>query len=132
MKVGALELSSPAVKFVKDDENRVLIFSFCFIFSNILKEFVDVELYELRETNALVEEYMLLANISTAKEILKFFPAFSMLRRHPFPRQKQFQGLIDIVQKHGMTIDISSSKALSESLNKAKKTVLIESLLNQS
>ena len=35
---------------------------------------------ELKETNALVEEFMLLANIYVAKKIQSVFPESSMLR----------------------------------------------------
>ena len=38
------------------------------------------EMKELHETNALVEEFMLLANISVAEEIFRKFPESSLLR----------------------------------------------------
>jgi len=69
----------------------------------------------------LVEEFMLLANIAVAKEIVKFFPAFSMLRRHPPPKIKQFIALVELVQKLGIKLQIDSSKSLSDSLDKAVK-----------
>uniref|UniRef100_A0A6B2KXC0 Ribosomal RNA-processing protein 44 n=1 Tax=Arcella intermedia TaxID=1963864 RepID=A0A6B2KXC0_9EUKA len=106
MEVGALSLSSPQVKFKKDEEN---------------KEPVDVELYEMKETNSLVEEFMLLANVAVAKEILKFFPAYSLLRRHPPPKMKQFAALVDLVQNMGLNLKVDSSKSLSESLDKATR-----------
>jgi len=49
---------------------------------------IDVELYQIKDTNQLVEEYMLLANVAVAKQIYKFFPAFALLRRHPPPKMK--------------------------------------------
>eukprot|EP01125_Pyxidicula_operculata_P004297 TRINITY_DN1650_c0_g1_i1.p1 TRINITY_DN1650_c0_g1~~TRINITY_DN1650_c0_g1_i1.p1 ORF type:complete len:1014 (+),score=302.63 TRINITY_DN1650_c0_g1_i1:51-3092(+) len=106
LEVGALSLSSPQVKFKRDEENQ---------------DPIDVELYELRETNALVEEFMLLANIATAKEILKFFPSFALLRRHPAPKMKQFNALVDLVKSMGITLQIDTSKSLAESLDKAVK-----------
>ena len=42
----------------------------------------DVSMYSLKESNALVEEFMLLANITVAKQTLKHFPSLSILRRH--------------------------------------------------
>lgn len=33
----------------------------------------------------MVEEFMLLANISVAEKIYKEFPEYAMLRRHPAP-----------------------------------------------
>jgi exosome complex exonuclease DIS3/RRP44 len=40
------------------------------------------------ETNSLVEEFMLLANVSVAEKILNRFPAISILRRHQEPKPK--------------------------------------------
>jgi exosome complex exonuclease DIS3/RRP44 len=34
----------------------------------------DVAMYSLKDSNALVEEWMLLANITVSKQILKFYP----------------------------------------------------------
>eukprot|EP01130_Rhizamoeba_saxonica_P003870 TRINITY_DN1605_c0_g1_i1.p1 TRINITY_DN1605_c0_g1~~TRINITY_DN1605_c0_g1_i1.p1 ORF type:complete len:947 (+),score=208.29 TRINITY_DN1605_c0_g1_i1:29-2869(+) len=101
---GALSLSSPAVKFKREEENQ---------------DPVDVELYELRETNSLVEEFMLLANVSVAKQIHKTFPAFSLLRRHPPPDGKKFQALIDLVNRKGIELNIDTSKSLADSLDQA-------------
>jgi len=46
---------------------------------------IDVEAKKLRDTNSMVEEFMLLANISVAERILAEFPECAMLRRHPEP-----------------------------------------------
>lgn len=62
---GALTLASPAVKFIKDEETQ---------------NPVDIELYQLRETNSMVEEFMLLANISVAQKIYESFPSYALLR----------------------------------------------------
>ena len=62
---GALTLASPEVRFQLDFDSQ---------------DPVDVEMKELVETNALVEEFMLLANISVAKEIHKKFAVSSLLR----------------------------------------------------
>jgi len=105
---GGLCLSSPQVKFIREEREEN-------------QEIVDVELYEMKETNSLVEEFMLLANIDVAKEILRFFPGFSLLRRHPPPKMKQFQALIDYVKQTGTDLKIDSSKSLSESLELAQR-----------
>jgi exosome complex exonuclease DIS3/RRP44 len=76
---GALTLASPQVKFGLDTETM---------------NPTDVEMYELSEANFLVEEFMLLANIYVAKEILKNFPNNSCLRRRNLninERSKPFQ-----------------------------------------
>jgi exosome complex exonuclease DIS3/RRP44 len=70
MERGALVLASPEVKFSTEKDSS---------------DPVDVEMKELKETNALVEEFMLLANISVARRICQEFPETSLLRRHPQP-----------------------------------------------
>ena len=45
-------------------------------------------MYKMYDTNSLVEEFMLLANVSVAEKILSRFPAISILRRHQQPKVK--------------------------------------------
>lgn len=65
MEAGALNLASPEVKVQTDSETS---------------DPVDVQTKELLETNSLVEEFMLLANISVAKKIWEKFNDTAMLR----------------------------------------------------
>lgn len=51
-----------------------------------------------RETNSMVEEFMLLANVSTAQKTLQEFPDCSCLRRHPCPPPSNFDPLIKAAQ----------------------------------
>lgn len=55
---------------------------------------LDVEVKKLFETNSMVEEFMLLANISVAQKILQEFPECAMLRRHPIPPSSNFDPLL--------------------------------------
>ena len=66
MAAGALNLASPEVKIQLDSSES--------------SDPVDVEQKELRETNSLVEEFMLLANISVARKIQETFPQTAVLR----------------------------------------------------
>ncbi|DAZ98034.1 TPA: hypothetical protein N0F65_004524 [Lagenidium giganteum] len=102
---GALTLASPEVRFVLDTETQ-----------NPL----DVQMYALRATNALVEEFMLLANITVAKKIVRHFPTFSMLRRHPAPSKRQFDLLCSQAKAVGVDMHVDNSKQLQESLDKAQ------------
>ncbi|KAI9354526.1 hypothetical protein DFJ73DRAFT_624014 [Zopfochytrium polystomum] len=104
MEAGALVLASPEVRFNLDNDAQ---------------DPVDVELKEMKDTNALVEEFMLLANIYVAKKIYSVFPDSSMLRRHPKPPQTNFESLIRAARGMGVEIDPSSNKTLSTSLDNA-------------
>ncbi len=66
MAAGALNLASPEVKIQLDSSES--------------SDPIDVEQKELRETNSLVEEFMLLANISVARKIQETFPQTAVLR----------------------------------------------------
>ncbi|KAJ7037505.1 hypothetical protein C8F04DRAFT_1092687 [Mycena alexandri] len=104
MAAGALNLASPEVKIHLDSAES--------------SDPIDVEQKEMRETNSLVEEFMLLANISVARKIWEAFPATAVLRRHLPPPRTNFDKLKDILGKRkGMTLDVSSSGALADSLD---------------
>ena len=102
---GALTLASPEVKFVLDSESL---------------NPTDVQAYTLMEANALVEEFMLLANITVAKKILRNYPTLSVLRRHPSPNRAMFESLISKARCRGFEIDIENSKRLADSLDAAQ------------
>ncbi|OCH86604.1 RNB-domain-containing protein, partial [Obba rivulosa] len=100
MAAGALNLASPEVKIHLDSAES--------------SDPIDVEQKVLKETNSLVEEFMLLANISVAQKIQETFPQTAVLRRHLPPPPTNFEKLKDILQKRkGMTLDVSSSGALA-------------------
>ena len=65
---------------------------------------------QIREANQMVEEMMLLANITVAEHILVAFPSCSLLRAHATPAPKRFQPLIQAGVSAGFDIDLSSSK----------------------
>ena len=72
--------------------------------------------YEQRDSNRLVEEFMLLANMATAHRIKTSFPKFAVLRRHPQPQSRLLEGVIEVCESLGVTIDASSAGALQRSL----------------
>ncbi|MBW0485011.1 hypothetical protein O181_024726 [Austropuccinia psidii MF-1] len=105
MEAGALNLASPEIKIHMD--------------STETSDPIDVEQKEARETNSLVEEFMLLANISVAKRIYESFPQFAVLRRHSPPPQTNFEVLKDVLKKRrGFELDVSSSGTLASSLDR--------------
>ncbi|KAG8039028.1 hypothetical protein G9C98_003335 [Cotesia typhae] len=80
-----------------------------------------LEAKKIRDTNSMVEEFMLLANISVAEKILAEFPDCAMLRRHPEPPQSNFEPLIKAGRHQGFEINTSSGKELAQSLESAHK-----------
>lgn len=50
-----------------------------------------MKIYETIDTNWLVEEFMLLANVYVAIKIKDHFPAYSVLRKHDSPKPKEIQ-----------------------------------------
>jgi len=79
----ALVLASPEVRFHVDSETH---------------EPLEVVVKKMRETNSMVEEFMLLANISVATRILAEFPECAILRRHPTPPIANFEALMRSVR----------------------------------
>ncbi|CDH12299.1 Exosome complex exonuclease DIS3 [Zygosaccharomyces bailii ISA1307] len=106
IKAGALNLASPEVKVHMDSETS---------------DPNEVEIKKLLATNSLVEEFMLLANISVARKIFEAFPQTAMLRRHASPPSTNFEMLNEMLQKRkGMSISLESSKALADSLDRCE------------
>ena len=109
MEAGALNLASPEVRIHLDSAESSAP--------------IDVEQKEMRETNSLVEEFMLLANTSVARRIYEAYPTTGVLRRHAPPPADNFETLQDILKKRrGMDLDVSSSGALAASLDRCADT----------
>lgn len=51
-----------------------------------------------REANQLVEEFMLLANMSVANIVADAFPECAMLRRHPPPDERKIGDLVQMAE----------------------------------
>ncbi len=103
MDAGALNLASPEVRVQTESETS---------------DPVDVKTKELLDTNSLVEEFMLLANISVARKIYESFPQTALLRRHAPPPKSNFEELSNQLKvKRGFSLRTESSKALADSLD---------------
>uniref|UniRef100_A0A8C1A826 Exosome complex exonuclease RRP44 n=1 Tax=Cyprinus carpio carpio TaxID=630221 RepID=A0A8C1A826_CYPCA len=101
---GALTLSSPEVRFHIDSETH---------------DPIDMQSKELKETNSMVEEFMLLANISVAQKIYDEFSECALLRKHPSPPPSNYDILIKAAKSRDLNILTDSAKALADSLNNA-------------
>ncbi|XP_011382020.1 DIS3-like exonuclease 2 isoform X1 [Pteropus vampyrus] len=75
-------------------------------------------IYEYRDSNKLVEEFMLLANMAVAHKIYRAFPERALLRRHPPPQTKMLSDLEEFCDQMGLPMDFSSAGALNKSLTK--------------
>nr|XP_046257452.1 exosome complex exonuclease RRP44 [Scatophagus argus] len=102
---GALTLSSLEVRFHIDSETH---------------DPIDLQTKELMETNSMVEEFMLLANISVAQKIYDEFPDCAMLRKHPAPPPSNYDILLKASKSKNVEIHTDSAKALADSLDVAK------------
>lgn len=72
------------------------------------------------DTNSMVEEFMLLANIAVANKLLSVFPEQALLRRHPKPSKANFDELIESAKVKGFEIVPDDGKRLSQSLDSAQ------------
>ncbi|XP_032133798.1 DIS3-like exonuclease 2 isoform X1 [Sapajus apella] len=73
-------------------------------------------IYEYRDSNKLVEEFMLLANMAVAHKIHRAFPEQALLRRHPPPQTRMLNDLMEFCDQMGLPVDFSSAGALNKSL----------------
>ncbi|ELT98463.1 hypothetical protein CAPTEDRAFT_225282 [Capitella teleta] len=72
--------------------------------------------YQQKDSNRLVEEFMLLANMSVAHKIHENFPDQSVLRRHPPPQLRMLDELSSICKSLGIPIDTTSSLTMQQSI----------------
>ncbi|ORM41162.1 Exosome complex exonuclease RRP44 [Babesia sp. Xinjiang] len=98
---GAVELESPDVKFEYE-----------------LTDIRKMEKYVLYDTNRMVEEFMLLANVSVATKIFERFPTYALLRRHPPPVEERLKALQRSLSQHGLDFEFGTSRDLNSSLRR--------------
>ncbi|XP_032336384.1 DIS3-like exonuclease 2 isoform X2 [Camelus ferus] len=98
---GALRLDQPKLAFTLDHETGLP---------------QGCHIYEYRDSNKLVEEFMLLANMAVAHKIHRVFPERALLRRHPPPQTKMLNDLMEFCDQMGLPMDFSSAGALHKSL----------------
>ncbi|KAG9330642.1 hypothetical protein JZ751_023438 [Albula glossodonta] len=104
---GALRLDQMKLSFTLDAESGMP--QGCYI-------------YQYRDSNKLVEEFMLLANMAVAHHIYHRFPQQALLRRHPPPQTKMVDDLAEFCDQIGLNLDFSSAGALHRTLNETLGT----------
>ncbi|XP_072940126.1 exosome complex exonuclease RRP44 [Epargyreus clarus] len=101
---GALLLASPEIRFQVDSETH---------------DPIEVQAKKMLDTNSMVEEFMLLANVSVARHLAAEFPQSALLRRHPAPPPANFATFLKAAAQQGFEIDVSTNKSFSKSLDEA-------------
>lgn len=107
---GALRLDNVRLYFELNEEGKAIGYG----------------VYEQKEANRLVEEFMLAANMTAARMISEAFPDKAILRRHMPPNAHKLQELATNVAKLLPTapkLDVSSAGALQASLAALRDTV---------
>ncbi|KAL0365867.1 UNVERIFIED_CONTAM: DIS3-like exonuclease 2 [Sesamum radiatum] len=112
-KGGAVSLESPKVVFLFDEEGMPY----------------DSVLSGRKDSNFLVEEFMLLANRTAAEVITRAYPSCALLRRHPEPNARKLRDFETFCNKHGLKMDISSSTHLHHSLEHVRGELKNDSVL---
>ncbi|MGK3748196.1 MAG: DIS3-like exonuclease 2 [Bacillariaceae sp.] len=101
---GAIALSAVKLTFKLDDDRETPLLC---------------EPYPIRDSNKLVEEYMLLANYLVAQRLITHTGPRACLRHHEPPDPEGLQQAADLAMEAiGFNIDIESSESLQRSLNR--------------
>jgi len=100
-KRGALSLGSIKLNFELDEYNNP----------------VECTVYEHKDANRLIEEFMLLTNMSVAQKISSAFPEQALLRRHASPIERRLNDFVEHANRLGYDFDASSAGALQKSFN---------------
>ena len=101
---GALALNGPKLTFKLDADGQTPLLA---------------EPYPIRDSNRLVEEFMLLANYLVAQRLITHAKERAVLRHHPEPLEEGLDKVAAIAKAAvGFDIDISSSQALHSSLRR--------------
>ncbi|KAJ2742856.1 hypothetical protein GGI20_004184 [Coemansia sp. BCRC 34301] len=88
--------------------------------------------YAIKDSNRLIEEFMLLANMSVAARIEATFPDASLLRRHPPPFQRRLDETCQQLRNAGVDIVPGSARDIQHSLDQivdSDTRLTVESLL---
>jgi len=99
---GALKINNVKLSFKLDEEGRP----------------VDCTAYEQREANALIEEFMLLANMTAAQVIVNGLPEQALLRRHEPPVQRRIEAFVARARRLGYDFSGTSSTNIQSAFDK--------------
>eukprot|EP00915_Cephaloidophora_sp_WS-2016_P009294 GHVH01013225.1.p1 GENE.GHVH01013225.1~~GHVH01013225.1.p1 ORF type:complete len:1005 (+),score=158.29 GHVH01013225.1:30-3044(+) len=105
MDAGAVQMENPETSFEFNPETN---------------EVDRICVYEWKETNRMIEDFMLLANITVATKIYEVFPSHSILRCHEPPQSRALDRLAaDLSRYRNHDFKHGSSAELSKSMESA-------------
>jgi DIS3-like exonuclease 2 len=105
---GALALNQTKISFVLNKELDCMPYGY--------------NVYQQKDSNRLVEEFMLLANIAVAHRIYNIFPTKAILRRHPSPNGKQLEQVGKTISSCGYNCDTMTSGSIQTYLSWIQET----------
>ncbi|XP_067214088.1 DIS3-like exonuclease 2 isoform X2 [Linepithema humile] len=105
---GALRLNQPKLQ-ISIDANLSL--------KNGFPTPTNFYLEEKKDSNSLIEEFMLLANITVATHLHTTIPETALLRIHRNPNMEFFKTNVDLLQKFEIHLDIETAGALQTSIH---------------
>ena len=111
---GALVLASNEVKFNIDFQTNTIN---------------DIRTYQTFDTSSVVEEFMLLANVWVAQKIYDTYPSCAVLRRHPPPKEKELDLLIEQLKQQNVHLNRQSSKTLGETLDSIPRDQFVNKMI---
>ncbi|KAL6262203.1 hypothetical protein P5V15_007300 [Pogonomyrmex californicus] len=79
---------------------------------------INYYLYEVKDSNSLIEEFMLLANMTVATQLYIAIPQTALLRIHKNPSKHSLNTIQNIMQKYGIHLDIETAGALQASIQR--------------
>ncbi|XP_054288241.1 DIS3-like exonuclease 2 [Macrosteles quadrilineatus] len=100
---GALRIDQPKLCFHLDAETQTPLSSF---------------IYQNKESHRLIEEFMLLANMTVAEHIYTAYPDLAFLRHHLPPKLNMMLELQKRLETYGIHLDISDAGTLHSSMLK--------------
>ncbi|XP_033211110.1 DIS3-like exonuclease 2 isoform X2 [Belonocnema kinseyi] len=112
---GALRIDQPKLYISLDRETGIPI---------------SCSIEEQKESNKLIEEFMLLANMTVARQLYDTVPESALLRSHKEPSLRVLTQTRDMLEKFGVILNIESAGTLQESLSQYESEVSNESTEN--
>lgn len=76
------------------------------------------EPYPIKDSNRLVEEYMLMANYLVAQRLITHAGDIALLRHHPPPLEQGLDEITQVARELGFQFDTSNSASIQESLRR--------------